>query len=698
MTSIAPVPGFPPTAREGRAVRILLLLCLAAPVLPAGAAPGDFGVHVSPEEVGAGSLLLEADEAGALRPAPTVDTTVTMKIAGMVARVSVTQSFSNPGADWVNGVYVFPLPDDAAVDRLRMLVGERVIEGQIAERETARRTYDQARADGRKASLVEQQRPNLFTNRVANIGPGETVTVTIAYQQTVHYDKGRFSLRFPMTTGIRYIPGTAVPDGFDGGGWAYNTDEVPDASAITPPVTAAGEGHDNPVSLAITLDTGFPLAALDSTYHPVTARETAPHRHTITLAGGTVPANRDFELSWTPVPQHAPRAALFTQAGEDVHYGLLMLVPPEGEWAQKTALPREMIYVIDTSGSMHGTSIVQAREALGLGLAELKNGDSFNVVEFNSTTRKFSPQALPATPANLARAQRWVAALDANGGTEMAGALRAVLNGSDDPARVRQVVFLTDGSVGNEEALFGIIHQRLGDSRLFTVGIGSAPNTYFMREAAAAGRGTFTHIGDVHEVGATMGALFAKLAWPVLSNLELSFADGGQVDYWPNPLRDLYVHEPLVVSFRTDSAIRGLRVSGSLHGADWSAELPASPGAGAEGLDVLWAREKIRSLEQQRARGTPAGEIRAAITALGLAHHIVTAHTSLVAVDVTPTRPAGTTSGDAAVPAKKPHGWEMNAPGVRLPQTATPAALHGVFALLAALGAALLGRRRTAAL
>lgn len=684
-------PGSPSRFPLGFAALLAALFSLASV-----AAPGEFGAAVHPEEVGAGSLLLEGgDGRTGLLPAPTVDTAVSMSIAGLVARVTVEQSFTNPGSEWANGIYVFPLPEDAAVDRLHMTIGERVIEGRIAERETARRTYEQARADGRKASLVEQQRPNLFTNRVANIGPGETVRVRIAYQQTVAYDKGRFSLRFPMTTGIRYIPGKAVPGGYDAGGWAFNTDEVPDASAITPPVTPDGVGHANPVTFDITLDAGFPLAALDSTYHPISVAPRGAHRHAITLANGPVSANRDFELTWTPEPRHAPRAALFTQQREGAHYGLLMIVPPEAQWAEKSTLPREMIYVIDTSGSMHGTSIVQAREALELGLAELRAGDTFNVLEFNSATRPFMPKAVAATPENLALAKRWVRGLRANGGTEMAKALRSVLVGSDDPSRVRQVVFLTDGSVGNENALFEIIHRRLGDTRLFTVGIGSAPNSHFMREAAAAGRGTFTYIGDVGEVREKMTALFEKLAWPVLSDLVLTVPDGGEIDYWPNPLRDLYVHEPLVVSFRTPAPVTGLTVFGRMQGAAWSADLPVG-GANAAGLDVLWARSRIQSLEQQRARGMPAGEIRAAITELGLAHHIVTAHTSLVAVDVTPTRPADADTTDRAVPAKKPHGWEMQTPGARLPQTATPAALHALLGLLGALGALLLGGRRAA--
>ena len=533
---------------------------------------------------------------------------------------------------------------------------------------------------------------------MANIGPGESIVVTIEYQQTLNYDKGRFSVRFPMTIGIRYIPGSRRVAGFDGGGWAFNTDQVPDASTITPPVTEAGHDHDNPVSISVELNTGFPLAQVLSPYHKIRTQHVGQHRYRIEFADGVVSANRDFELFWIPEPQYAPRAALFTQEKDQELYGLLMMIPPESEWAEQTALPREVIYVIDTSGSMSGTSIAQAKEALLFGLERLQSDDAFNVVQFNSSTHKFAPAAVPATATNLAGAKAYVLALRANGGTEMAGALGAVLHGTDDASRVRQVVFLTDGSVGNEKRLFTIIHNQLGDSRLFTVGIGSAPNSYFMREAATIGRGTYTYIGSVQEVRAKMRDLFEKMQYPVLSNITLEWPNGSTMDSWPDPVRDLYIHEPLVVSFKLAERESALRVLGRMNGAARSTELPVDASGGAEGLDVLWARNKIRSLEQQTSRGAPRDEIKAAITDLGLEHHIVTAYTSLVAVDVTPTRHADALARNAAVPAKKPHGWEMQIPQARLPQTATPAALHMLVGLMLAL-ASMLARtfRRPAA-
>ena len=662
--------------------------------------------HSSPNEdlAESGTLFLDGDESQPAQAALLLSTQVDMAVSGLVARVAVRQTFKNTSADWVHGTYVFPLPETAAVDRLSMQIGERIIEGQIKPREVAKKIYRKAKTSGKRATLVEQQRPNMFTNRVANIGPGETIVVAIEYQETVAYKGGEFSLRFPLTTGIRYIPGQPAITGFDGGGWAFNTDQVPDASTITPPVTELGEGSDNPVSISVDLNPGFELDSIVSPYHAISRSDLGASRYRIVLDGGAVPANRDFELIWQPVASQAPRAALFTQEKGEEHYALLMMLPPELEWAKQQALAREVIYVIDTSGSMHGASIDQARQALLYALKRLRAEDTFNIVEFNSTTRAFSSGAVAVTPANLNRAAAWVKHLRADGGTEMAGALNAVLDGREQTERLRQVIFMTDGSVGNEQALFDLIGQKLGGTRLFTVGIGSAPNSYFMREAAATGRGTFTYIGAVSEIKTRMRDLLNQLEFPVLSDLQITNTSGQEFDYSPDPLPDLYVNEPLVVSLRLPERAIQLEVSGRLAGKPWSSALSVGEngsGATASGLDVLWARNKIASLNRSRSRGVDVDKIRKEITALGLAHHLVTAHTSLVAVDVTPARPLDAASQDHHVANKKPHGWDMQSPNMRvpgqLPQTASALALHGWAAFLSALLAAglhLLSRRR----
>jgi Ca-activated chloride channel family protein len=631
-------------------------------------------------DVARGTLLVDGISDGAPRPAVLLDTVVAMDIDGMVARVSVRQTFTHDGDDWVNAVYVFPLPENAAVDHLRMHVGEHVLEGQIRPRAAARKAFEAARTAGKKATLIEQLRPNLFTSSVANIGPGETVRVEIEYQQTLAYADGWFSLRLPLTAPVRYVPGTPVTTGFDAGGWSYNTDQVADASAVTAPVTQTGVGHDNPVSISINLNAGMPFADILSSYHQIKRHDTGAGRHHIELLEANVAADRDFELRYQVAGGNAPSAAFFRQEVDGESYGLMMLVPPRAQVGEKIAAPREVIFVVDTSGSMHGVSLSQARAALGFALNRLHRDDTFNIVQFNSTVQAFSPTALEASARHLAQARRYIGQLHADGGTEMAAALNAVLDGRERHARLRQVVFITDGSVANEAALFSIIDDRLGASRLFTVGIGSAPNSHFMSEAAHVGRGTYTYIGDVAEVQTKMSGLLEKLEFPVLAGIHI---DGGNdtLETWPQPLADLYLREPLLVSLRL-GAQQELTLKGMLGQQAWSTRVPVTGGGSASGLDVIWARQKIASLSRSLARGANHEEVREQITALGLKHHLVTAHTSLVAIDVTPSRRVDAASRNLQVPSKMPDSWTMSAPTPRLPQTATGLAQYQLLALL----------------
>ena len=638
--------------------------------------------------------------------APLVFTDVHIDVAGMVARVRVLQHFVNPTGEWREGVYVFPLPEKAAVDHLDMQIGDRVIEGQIKERTDAKHAYETAKAEGRKTSLVEQERPNMFTTSVAHIGPAEDIAIAIEYQETLRYDAGGFALRFPLAITPRYIPG-ATDLGGDSDVAALRTAavissaSVPDADRITPPVTPPGAGSINPVAITVELNPGFPLARLASPYHAVRIEESPGHRYRVTLADGAVPAARDFELAWTPDLGSAPGASILTEEREGRRYALLMLLPPSADNGSPRAV-REITYIVDTSGSMEGVSMEQAKEALLLGLDRLAPGDRFNIIEFNSVTRTLYRAPVPLDPATLANARAFVKALRARGGTEMLPALTAALSTEREGALMRQIVFLTDGAVGNESELLHLIESRLGDRRLFTIGIGPAPNTFFLRKAAEAGRGTFTFIGDVREVKERMSALFRKIESPVLTDMGIAWP--GPASTYPGKLPDLYSGEPVVLTAELGPTTAGHDVvlSGIRNGQAWQMRLPLDFGAGASGIGVLWARDKIEALMDAKRNGADGDEIRREVTGVALAHHLVSAYTSLVAVDVTPTAPAGTTLAKSALPTNLPEGLVFGAIFGGVPQTATPApflTLAGGLALslAAALGMLSRGLRRRAA-
>jgi Ca-activated chloride channel family protein len=674
----------------GKLFGLALVVGLAVGLLLTAAAvalPQEQDREARPENAESGCFLMRRANGEPWAVAPTLATEVSFRVAGVVARATVRQSFKNGTDGWVEGVYVFPLPENAAVDHLLMRVGERTIEGQIREREQAKAEYQQARDEGRKASLVEQERPNIFTTSVANLGPGEELVVEIEFQQTLAFDEGEVRLRFPLVVGPRYIPGQEILERIKGIGWSPDTSAVPDASRITPPVLPPGEAPRNPVSIEVELDAGFPVDKLISRYHAVVSEAKGEGRYRVRLRDELVPADRDFELAWTPRPGTMPKGALFREERGGATYALVTLFPPVGPEVEAARLPREVVYVIDTSGSMEGLSIQQARQALLLAIDRLRPADRFNVIQFNSVTSALWGETRPATSGNRLAAREWVDALRANGGTEMAAALEAALVGSDEPSLVRQVVFLTDGSVGNEDQLFGIIRQRLGDTRLFTVGIGSAPNSHFMTKAAEFGHGTFTYVGDIREVGEKMARLFTVLESPVLTGVEIHWPAGAAVEAWPARIPDLYLGEPVVVSARLSGPAGQVSVSGRRGGEGWTTAMALSGGRRGDGAAVLWARRKVESLLDSLHEGADPEEVRKGVVALGLEHHLVTKHTSLVAVDVTPTRPGDEALQTGAVPTNLPHGWTYEAVFGQLPQTATPAPLHALFALLALLAA-----------
>ncbi len=639
--------------RYRRQLPPVLGLCLLVSA-PAWAQPG----VVTLNEAETGSLLFTTTEPGEYVAAPNVRTVVEMDVSGLVSRVQVSQLFYNPTDEWLEGVYAFPLPENAAVDTLRMMIGDRYIEGLVKEREEAKEIYEAAKAEGKKTALLEQERPNLFTNSVANIGPGEDVIIQIEYQQVLRYDQGTFELRFPMVVAPRYIPGAAAVVDVAGTGWSVDTDQVPDASRITPPVSPAAT--DLPVELNVRLAPGFPLSWVRSVTHDIDVQLEADDSRTISLADGAVLAERDFVLEWLPDVGSAPAAGLFHEVRDDDIYFLMMVMPPGEEDTTVQALPREVIFVIDTSGSMSGTSIQQAREALALALTRLGPDDTFDIVEFDNDAHALFGGARVADTGNIRRASNYVANLNADGGTNMLSGLKLALDGGSDESRVRQVVFLTDGAVGNEDELFGFINRNLGDSRLFTVGIGSAPNSYFMRKAAEFGHGTFTHIDSVDQVREQMTELFAKLESPVLTDIWVNFAANCNAEVWPDTVPDLYAGEPVIVAGRVDEPACSAEVLGRFQGAPWSVEVRMDGGVSGEGMATVWARHKIESLMDLFHEGAGEDEVREQVLAVALEHQLVSKYTSLVAVDVTPTRPQDEDLETRAVAVNLPEGWNFD--------------------------------------
>ncbi|MEQ1866550.1 MAG: VIT domain-containing protein, partial [Micropepsaceae bacterium] len=378
MTTISLISGRPQGSslvllrRLGIAAAALLTAFVAGPATRAGTAPAAVPVEpaglVQVDDMATGSLLFKTIEAGKYLEAPRLKTDVEITVTGPIARARITQRFENPTDKWVEGVYVFPLPQNSGVDTLKMQIGDRFLEGDVKERQEARQIYERAAAAGIKTTLIEQQRPNMFTNSVANIGPHETIVIQIEYQEAVRLDGDKLTLRVPLVVGPRYNPlpqAEMVGVSYDNSAVVKVSDPVPDREAITPPVLDPRKfGKINPVSLQVTLKSGVSLAAIESQFHPADIARPDDKTATIELKG-PVPADRDFVLNWKLAANAAPQATLYRETiGPDSYY-LAMIVPPVGNAAPKRQ-PREAIFVIDNSGSMAGESIKQAKAALAM--------------------------------------------------------------------------------------------------------------------------------------------------------------------------------------------------------------------------------------------------------------------------------------------------------------------------------------------
>jgi Ca-activated chloride channel family protein len=580
---------------------------------------------------GTGELLWKTP--GGLVPLPVLDLRVDLEITGILVHGTLTQSFRNPTSEVIECLYVFPLPELAAVHHMEMRIGPRRIVSVIREREEAKHAYEQARQEGRKAALLDQERPNLFTTSAANINPGETIDVRLEYLQEVAYADGEFSLSFPLTFTPRFATGGAA-----------------DGARVTSPFVRRGAASFPRARIVARLNAGVPLQQVDSESHSI---ETWWDGSVLVVqpGGGTVPADRDFHLRWRPLPAAGPLPALFTEDREDGRYVLLMLLPPLDGRGAGQGLPTETLFILDVSGSMDGPSIEQARTALLAALDRLRPADAFNILTFNENVREFRPAFVPAAGRDLEEARHWVRDLRADGGTriDIALARGLAMMGAAGPDRAQRIIFLTDGAVDNEDGILREARARLGNARLHTLGIGPAPNRYLMRKMASAGRGVCEFISSEPSAENRVDAFFARLGRPVMTDLTLEWEGIESDEVYPSPLPDLHSGEPLFVSARLGAGRSAgrLRLKGRTLDGPLSFDLAAASGSGGEsGVATRWARARVGSLMDTLHENADPESVRRAVIGVSIAFRIVTRYTSLVAVEEFPTA-----TGDA-VPVK----------------------------------------------
>ncbi len=659
----------------------LVVICAGALLLWLQARPHGQTAQAAEARATPGALEVVNEEGQSVGLCPLKHTDVQVEVSGFVARVQVTQQFQNPYQDKIEAVYTFPLSQNAAVDDMLMKVGERTIRGVIKEREEARRIYEAARAAGHVASLLDQERPNIFTQSVANIMPGENVEVTIRYVEVLKFEDGWYEFAFPMVVGPRYIPGQPIsrtPDvppqnqgrvvqvpgpttGPDpsGTGWAPDTDQVPDASRITPPVTAPGtrSGHD--ISLSVSINAGGPIKDVESKLHQVTTEREGDLLRVRLKDQNTIP-NRDFVLRYSSASDTI-EDALLTHSGENGGFVTLILEPPKRVRPEQV-VPKEMVFVLDSSGSMSGYPIEKAKETMFYCLENLNPNDTFNLITFSGDTRILFPQPVPATKANVEQAKQLLESQQGSGGTEMMKAIRAALDPSDSQEHLRIVVFMTDGYVGNDMAIIGEIQQH-PNARVFSFGIGQSPNRFLLDNMARAGRGEVQYV-TLDTLGKEVAERFyERMRYPVLTDIEVDWGGLPVTELYPERVPDLFSTKPVVIHGRYDGSAAGeITLRGQAAGEPFERtiklDLPDQQPAN-EVLGPLWARANIDELMAQDwegiQNGQPRPDIKEAIIALGLKFRLVTQFTSFVAVEEKVVTEGGVPR-TIAVPVEMPEG------------------------------------------
>ena len=596
----------------------------------------DFGT-IEDTRPGSGALLAtvvsdDGDIAGdpVEVPLPLAHTAVHAQLVGYVGTVDVTQQFENPFDEKIEAVYLFPLPERAAVSEFVMTIGERRIRGILRERADAEAIYRQARAQGYQASLLTQHRPNVFEQKVANIEPGNRIDVNIRYFHTLAHRDGWYSFVFPTVVGPRYNPP----------GFADPVHALPRAD-FEPVSQGAGvrylrpeerSGHD--ISIAVALDAGVAIEALKAS-HEINETRTGADTASIELANRATIPNRDFVLDFKVTGERI-KANLLTHADREKGQGYftMMLYPPSG-LEDLHRHPVEMVFVVDSSGSMEGAPITQAKEAMLEALDLLEPTDTFQIIRFSYDASQFGQNPVPATRDNLALAKQYVRSLRAGGGTEMNEGVRAALGFAPDPERLRFVTFMTDGYIGNETEILGEIHDLLGDSRIFSFGVGDSVNRYLLERMALVGRGAVTYLDLGDSGGEVMRLFFDRISHPALARLQIDWGDMVVTEVYPSRLPDLFLGRPVVVTGKYMGEAGAPMVNGYAGGKSLAFAVPHEAGEDAHAfIPKIWARLRIADLSDRQAWvRDPYNELARAIKQTALEYGLMSDYTAFVAVD-----------------------------------------------------------------
>jgi len=609
-------------------------------------------VYAGEDTPGCGAMLAKLPKEDKKIPLPLKHTDVKGQISGYIATVDVTQKFHNPYDEKIEAEYVFPLPQNAAINEFIMIIGKRRIRGIIRERKEAEEIYRQARSQGYVASLLTQERPNIFTQKVANIEPGKNIDVNIKYFNTLAYVDGWYEFVFPMVVGPRFNP-PCYTDGVGAVARGKNgiSEQKTEVQYLKPDERS---GHD--IAVTVDVDAGVSIEEVACTSHVIDKTFATPENLTVKLSSRDSIPNKDFVLRYK-VAGKKVKSALVTHRDKRGGFFSLMLYPPENLSYLKRA-PMEMIFVLDCSGSMRGKPIAKAKEAIKRGLKKLGKDDTFQVIRFSNSASQFGPNPVPATPANIRKAISYVDNLHGSGGTMMIEGIKAALDFTHDPGRFRLVSFMTDGYIGNEVEILAAIHQRLGASRIFSFGVGSSVNRYLLDRMAKLGKGAVAYIGMDESAGQIVDLFYERISHPALTDVNIDWGNMQVTDVYPYGISDLFVGRPVILTGRFQGQRKTtIRISGKVGNLTQEIAIPVNLDDSASthsGIACVWARKRIETLANKAVYDNDSN-LPGQIKQVALEYSLMSVYTAFIAVDS-----SRKTTGDhgvtVAVPVPVPEG------------------------------------------
>ncbi|MEL6682854.1 MAG: VIT and VWA domain-containing protein [Pseudomonadota bacterium] len=595
---------------------------------------------------------------------PMLNSDIAVNIEGDMATVEITQTFMNEAHLPMEAEYLFPLNQDAAVYAMEMVVGDEIVTAVIQEKQEAEATFEQAAEEGKAAALLTQHRPNMFTQRIANLMPGLSIEVTLRYVQMIPKIDGQQELVIPLVVGPRY-KGTPEPEELltvaqeeEPAVLPTNTwtvAEVPDHSPVFGldiPETFSAER----VSLDLKLVSGVSLSEFGSATHPL-AVETIDGGLIAAFSEGRVLDNKDLVIRYT-LGGETLEAASLSHVDDRGGFLSLMVEPPQLP-DDTTAIPRELVFVLDTSGSMGGDPIEASKVFMDAALRGLRQDDFFRIIPFANTAQSYSSAAVPATAGNIRKARNYVNKLQTGGGTEIDNAIRTAFATQQPANTLRLIVFLSDGYIGDEATVLRTIDRQIGDARIYAFGVGSSVNRYLLDEMAEVGRGYARYVpvdADANDVARTLAA---DLKTPVLTDISIDWGDLAVSEVTPTHVPDLFAGQSLRVYARHDGAETAqISLKGRVQGR--AAEMPVSlnltSNEDAAALPLIWARQRIAAMTRNVAIGQDVAESDAEITRLGLTYSLQTQNTSFVAMSERIVNNTGQTAQPASVPLPIPAG------------------------------------------